>query len=51
MLLYRVSKERHSSDLSGKGAEAAGGRWNRAGYPAVYLAENISLAILETIVH
>ncbi|HSV97787.1 MAG TPA: RES domain-containing protein [Spirochaetota bacterium] len=30
---------------------APGGRRNRAGRPAVCLAENISLAILETIVH
>ena len=51
MVLYRVSKLRHADDLSGKGAELSGGRWNRKGYPAIYLAENISLAILETIVH
>jgi RES domain-containing protein len=51
MILYRVAKERHSSDLSGRGAEIAGGRWNRKGHAALYLAENISLAILETIVH
>jgi RES domain-containing protein len=51
MILYRISKERHASDLSGRGAEIAGGRWNRKAYPAVYLAENISLAILESIVH
>ncbi len=51
MILYRVTKKRHASDLSGKGAETAGGRWNRPGYPALYLAENISLAILETMVH
>ncbi|MES0489819.1 MAG: RES domain-containing protein [Leptospirales bacterium] len=46
-----MSKERHSNDLSGKGAELAGGRWNEIGIPALYLAENISLSILETIVH
>ncbi|TAL32990.1 MAG: RES domain-containing protein [Spirochaetes bacterium] len=51
MVLYRVSKLRHADDLSGKGAELPGGRWNKKGYPAIYLAENISLAILETIVH
>ncbi|OHD65292.1 MAG: hypothetical protein A2176_15260 [Spirochaetes bacterium RBG_13_51_14] len=51
MILYRVSKLRHADDLSGKGAELSGGRWNKVGYPAIYLAENISLAILETIVH
>lgn len=51
MILYRVSKHRHADDLSGKGAELSGGRWNKKGYPALYLAENISLSILETIVH
>jgi RES domain-containing protein len=51
MILYRMSKIRHAEDLSGKGAELSGGRWNAAGVPALYLAENVSLAILETIVH
>jgi RES domain-containing protein len=44
-------KKRHVNDLSGKGAELAGGRWNQNGFPALYLAENISLTIIETIVH
>lgn len=51
MILYRMSKVRHSDDLTGRGSEIAGGRWNDPGIPAVYLAENISLSILETIVH
>lgn len=51
MVLFRMSKARHSDDLSGKGAEIAGGRWNHRGLPALYLAGNRSLAILETIVH
>lgn len=38
-------------DLSGKGAELNGGRWNRAGRPVVYAASNIALACLETVVH
>lgn len=38
-------------DLSGKGAELKGGRWNRAGRPVVYAASNIALACLETVVH
>jgi RES domain-containing protein len=46
-----MSKLRRYSDLSGKGAELSGGRWNEIGQPAIYLAENISLSILETIVH
>lgn len=38
-------------DLSGKGAEATGGRWNRTGVPVVYASESRALACLETIVH
>lgn len=40
-----------ADDLSGKGAEKTGGRWNRPGLPAVYTASNIALAALETLVH
>ena len=38
-------------DLSGKGAEITGGRWNRKGLHVVYAAGTASLATLETIVH
>lgn len=40
-----------SDDLSGKGAEETGGRWNRKGTPLVYSADSIALACLETVVH
>ena len=40
-----------SDDLSGKGAEKTGGRWNRKGTPVVYASGSIALAYLETIVH
>jgi len=40
-----------SDDLSGKGAETTGGRWNRKGTPLVYTANSIALACLETVVH
>lgn len=40
-----------ADNLSGKGAELTGGRWNRKGTPMLYCASNISLACLETIVH
>lgn len=46
-----MSKKRHASDLTGKGSEISGGRWNEKNLPALYLAENISLSIIETIVH
>ena len=38
-------------DLSGKGAQITGGRWNRKGLPVVYAASTAALAALETIVH
>ena len=38
-------------DLSGKGAEKTGGRWNRKDTPMVYTSGSRSLACLETIVH
>lgn len=37
--------------MSGKGAAATGGRWNRPGRAVVYAATSISLACLETVVH
>ena len=40
-----------AEDLSGKGAEATGGRWNEKGVPVVYASETRALACLETIVH
>jgi RES domain-containing protein len=40
-----------AEDLTGKGAETTGGRWNRIGSAVVYTASNISLAALETLVH
>lgn len=40
-----------AADLSGKGAERSGGRWNRRGLPVVYAASSIALACLETVVH
>lgn len=38
-------------DLSGKGAEVTGGRWNRPGVPVVYTSISRALACLETVVH
>ena len=51
---YRIGTDTpayEADDLSGKGAEITGGRWNEKGVPAVYAAENRSLACLETLVH
>lgn len=40
-----------ADDMTGAGARLTGGRWNEAGVPVVYAAENRALACLETIVH
>ena len=37
--------------LSGEGAALYPGRWNQAGLRAVYLADSLALAVLETLVH
>jgi RES domain-containing protein len=40
-----------ADDLSGKGAEKTGGRWNRKGTPLIYASHSVALACLETVVH
>jgi RES domain-containing protein len=40
-----------ADDLSGKGAEKTGGRWNRKSTPLIYASCSIALACLETVVH
>ena len=52
--LWRIAADTpayEADDLSGRGAERCGGRWNEAGLPAVYASESRALACLETIVH
>lgn len=39
-----------ADDLSGKGAERTGGRWNRKGTPLIYASTSVALACLETLV-
>lgn len=48
--VYRLCKKAFSQ-LNGEGARLFGGRWNSPGKAALYVAENISLAVLETLVH
>ena len=52
--LWRIAPDTpdyEAHDLSGKGAENTGGRWNRKGTPMVYTSISRSLACLETVVH
>jgi RES domain-containing protein len=37
--------------LDGEGARRVGARWNSPGYAVVYMAESVSLAVLENLVH
>jgi RES domain-containing protein len=53
-VLWRIAKETPdyaADDLSGGGAQAVGGRWNRKGTAAVYASTTIALATLETRAH
>lgn len=52
--LWRIAAdtpEYDATDLSGKGAELTGARWNRAGTPMLYASGTRALACLETVVH
>ncbi len=51
MILYRISKRAYINDLSGRGAEINGGRWNSKGTPVIYVASSRALAVLEVAVH
>ena len=51
MLVYRIARKKYINDLSGKGAELAGGRWNLKGLPAIYTSSTLALAMFEILVH
>ena len=51
MIVYRLSAVMYASDLTGRGAELAGGRWNNKGTALVYTSESRALALLEVAVH
>lgn len=53
-MLWRIATDAptyEAHDLSGKGAEKDGGRWNPPGLPVVYSSQTRALACLETVVH
>ena len=51
-VIWRIDKtKRATTAKTGDGARIAGGRWTSPGYPAIYCAEHLSLAILEVLVH
>lgn len=47
MIVYRLGKEKYKNDLSGKGAEKAGARWNSKGQAMVYTSESRALCTTE----
>lgn len=54
LVIWRIASDTpdwEAHNLSGRGAELLGGRWNRPGTPVVYCAGSIALAALETAVH
>jgi RES domain-containing protein len=51
MIVYRLSKSKYSADLTGKGAEKAGGRWNSKGVAMVYTSISRALCTAEVAVH
>lgn len=51
MIVYRLCRGKYKSDISGKGAEIAGGRWNSKGKRIVYTSESRALCTAEIAVH
>lgn len=51
MIVYRIARREYINDITDTGAKLYGGRWNEKGTPALYCSENVSLAILEILVH
>jgi RES domain-containing protein len=51
MKVYRLAKGKYADDLSGKGAELAGARWNSKGIPMLYTSESRALCLVEIAVH
>lgn len=51
MQVFRLTRKKHSSILSGTGAAIKGARWNSIGVELIYTASNRSLAMAEVAVH
>ena len=51
MIVYRLTSTRYAHDLSGRGAEMAGGRWNTKGVALLYTSQSRALSMLEVAVH
>lgn len=51
MIVHRLTRSVYARDLSGRGAEKFGGRWNTPGVPMLYTSESRALSTLELLVH
>jgi RES domain-containing protein len=51
MTIYRLCRQKYANDLSGRGAELSGGRWNGKGIAALYTSSSRALCAIEIIVH
>jgi RES domain-containing protein len=51
MQVFRLSKSKFASELSGEGSRLFGGRWNSRGIEIIYTAETRALALAEMLVH
>lgn len=51
MIVFRLCRAKYQRDLSGKGAESSGGRWNSKGVPVVYCSASRALCTAEIAVH
>ncbi len=51
MIVYRLCKSAWKNDLSGRGAELSGGRWNSKGIPVIYTSSSRALCMVEIAVH
>ena len=51
MIVYRLTKEKYKKELSGKGAEINGGRWNNKGRGVIYTSDSRALCTAEIAVH
>lgn len=51
MIVYRLCKAAYKNDLSGRGAEKAGGRWNSKGTLMLYTGSSRALCTAEIAVH
>lgn len=51
MRIFRLSRKKYSTELSGKGAALSGNRWNSKGTEIVYTSGSRALAMAEVAVH